>query len=148
MKRFERTGESGWTGIISSSRIFLIRYLARRGLGFRGMSVAFIRRRSAAVSPYRYRATAPKGRARSSRDAMTSAEVGSKAAPTEHPFPASRDCRRENYRRDTLTRRETVEARGRKDGRKRRKAKTGRASERASCRRSSCGYAVNHDEVP
>lgn len=105
------------------------------------------------------RAAAPEGESPgSSRDAMTSAEVGSKASSGGILSPAARDCRRENYRRDTLTRRETVkrrrrrrregggegEGKGRKEGRKRRKS--GR-SERAS-EHAPRDAAVPHADTP
>lgn len=103
------------------------------------MSVAFMR---SAVS-YRCRPTASKEsreerRTRSNCDATR--RLPSKSGqrrPFEHPFPASRDCRRENYRRDTHAT-ETV-ARERKEGRDE------SADERATC---ASDAVVPHADTP
>jgi len=75
-------------------------------------------------------------------------KLGQRRSLAEHPFPGiSRLSTRKLQAKYTHTA-ETVrrvKAGGRKEGRKE-ETKAGRGI--ARCRRSSCGYAVNHDEVP
>jgi hypothetical protein len=101
---------------------------------------------------YRYRIEGESSK-ESSRDATLRlpSKLGQRR-PLEHPFAGiSRLSTRKLQARYTHAT-ETV-ARGRKEGRKRRRKRTSereaRGARRARCRRrSSCGYAVNHDEVP